>query len=204
MELVSEVPGDATRFSATDGFHTFRHWSELQHGTRGAAESRKVVPLSPDDSVEEEHTGLSLPVAKAHSAKKKAAKRSAPSGIAAPPPKRQCQAELQATVLARMEDFAGSLAALNVSRVALIPTPCSSSPAMCGIPAASRKPNSSALHEARTLRGVGVGTHRIRLSVKPPHAVHQKAMCLSANLSAFPKYLESSPRCWTSPEALAS
>ena len=84
---------------------------------------------------------------------RKAAKRSAPSGIAAPPPKRQCPAELQATTLAHMEEFAGRLAALEVSGVAPIPTPCSSSPAMLGIPAVSRKSSSPAQHEARTLHG---------------------------------------------------
>ena len=55
--------------------------------------------------------------------------------IAAPPPKRQCQAKLQATMLAHMEEFAGRLAALEVSGVAPTPTPCSACPAKLGIPA---------------------------------------------------------------------
>ena len=104
--------------------------------------------LSLAGSAEEEQAGSSLAVAKARSAKK-AATRSAPSGIAAPPPKRQCFAEVQATTLAHVEGCAGRLAALEVSGV----TPCSSSPAMLGIPAASRKSSSPALHEARTLLG---------------------------------------------------
>ena len=100
-----------------------------------------------------------------------AAKHPPSSGIAAPPPKRQCQAEFQATVLTHMEDFAGRLVALEVSG-APVPTPCSSSPAMLGIPAASRKTSSPALHEARILLGAGAGISRIRLPVKPARAVH--------------------------------
>ena len=38
---------------------------------------------------------------------------------------------------------------------------------MLGIPAASRKSSSPALHEARTLLGAGAGISRIRLLVKP-------------------------------------
>ena len=45
---------------------------------------------------------------------KKVAKRSPPSEIVAPPPRRQRQAEIQATVLARVEDFPRVLAALEV------------------------------------------------------------------------------------------
>ena len=42
---------------------------------------------------------------------------------------------------------------------------------MLGIPAASRKTSSPALHEARTLLGAGAGTGRIRLPVKPARVV---------------------------------
>ena len=60
-------------------------------------------------------------------------------GCGPPPPKRQSQADLQATMLARMEGFAGRLAALEVSGAAPIPTPCSSGLAMLGMHAASAK-----------------------------------------------------------------
>ena len=62
---------------------------------------KRLVLFTPG-FVEEERAGFSLPAAKARSAKK-AAKRLPPSGIAAPPPKRQCQADLQATMLAHVE-----------------------------------------------------------------------------------------------------
>ena len=84
--------------------------------------------MSLPGSAEEEHAGFSLPVAKEWCAKK-AAKRP-------PPPKRQCQAERQATMLAHMEEFVGRLAAFEVSGVAPIPTLSSTSPVMLGIPAA--------------------------------------------------------------------
>ena len=107
--------------------------------------------------------------------KKREAKRSAPSGIAAAPPKRKCQAEFQATMLAHMEEYAGPLASLQVSGVAPIPTRCSSSPSMLGIPAASRRSSSPALHEARTLLGAGVGSSSsIRLPVMSTRAVQPK------------------------------
>ena len=100
-------------------------------------------------SAEEEHAGLKVSQwSKARSAKK-AAKRPPPSGIAALPPERQCQAEFQATVLSQMEDFAGRLAALEVSGVTPIPTTRGSALAMLRIPAASRKTSGPTLHEAR-------------------------------------------------------
>ena len=42
-ETVSEVAGESTDSRQTDGYHTFRHWSALLHGTRDASVSRKVV-----------------------------------------------------------------------------------------------------------------------------------------------------------------
>ena len=51
--------------------------------------------------------------------------------------------------------------------------------AMLGIPAASRKSSSPALHEARTLLGAGAGISRIRLLVKPICAVPSKNRCAS-------------------------
>ena len=55
------------------------------------------------------------------------------------------------------------------------PTPCSLSPAMLGIPAASRKSSSPALHETRTLCGAGADISGIRLPVKPSRAVPPKS-----------------------------
>ena len=103
--------------------------------------------------------------------------------------KRQCRVEFQATVLAHMQEFAGRLAALEVSGVAPIPTPCSSSPAMLGIPAASRKSSSPALHEARTVLGAGAGISHIRPLSSQLARSHQKAMCVPAKLLTLPKYL---------------
>ena len=77
------------------------------------------------------------------------------------PPER-CRHQL--TMLAHMKEFACRLAALEVSGVAPIPTPCSSI-------LASRKSSSPALHEARTLLGAGAGFSRIRLPAKPTRAV---------------------------------
>ena len=57
-------------------------------------------------------------------------------------------------------EASGRLAALVVSGVAPVPTPCSSSPALLGIPAASRKGSSPASHEARTLLGAGARRHQ--------------------------------------------
>ena len=94
-----------------------------------------------------------------------------------PLPKRQCQVEFQATRLAHMEGFAGRLAALAVSGVAPIPTPCSSSPAVLGIRATSRKSSSPAL------LGAGARISRIRLLVKPTRAVTPKPLDLAEVLA---------------------
>ena len=109
------------------------------HGTRRV--------LSTHDPAEEEQISPSLP-AKAWSAKK-AAKCPARSRIAAPPPKRQCHAGFQATVLAH------GRCRWKVDR-----------PRCWGIPAVLSKTSSPALHEARTLLAARAGASRIRLPVK--------------------------------------
>ena len=63
------------------------------------------------------------------------------------------------------QDFAGRLVALEVRGVAPIKTPGGSDSALLGIPAASRKTSGPALHEARTLLGVGAEANRIRIPV---------------------------------------
>ena len=110
--------------------------------------------LSSTGSAEVEHVS-SLPVAKARSAKR-AAKRSPPSKIAAPP-KRQCQAEFQAIVLAHMEDLAGMLAAFEVRELR---------PFLLRAVMARRDGERKLLLEGRaapTLLGAGARSHRIRL-----------------------------------------
>ena len=126
-----------------DGYLTHPRWSFLRHGARGTAELKKAVCCRIPD-LRKKHARLSLPVAKARGGKKEA-KRPPPRGIVAPPPMRQCQAESQTTVLSHIEDFAGRLAALEVSGVAPIPTPRGPGPAMLGIPTASRKTSGPAL-----------------------------------------------------------
>ena len=79
-----------------------------------------------------------------------------------PPPKGQSQADLQATMFAHMEGFAGRLATLEVSGVAPIPAPCSSVPVMLGMHVASRKSGRPAPHEGRTLLRAGACISRIR------------------------------------------
>ena len=144
---------------------------------------RKLWSIPPSSAGEEQ----AVPVAKARSAKR-ATKRSAPSGIAAPLPKRQCQAELQATMSAHIEEFAGRLAALEVSGVAPTPTPCSSSPAMLGTPAASRN------HAAQRYTRLALCLEPARPSVAsvslPSRFAqsHRKPMCFPANLSTPSKY----------------
>ena len=149
----------------------------------------ETCALSPPGSSEEGHARLSFAVVKARSAKK-TENRSAPCGIAAPPPKRRCQAEFQATMLAHMEEFAGRLAALDVSGAAIIPTLCSSSRAMLGIPAASRKSSSPALHEARTLLGASACISCIRLIFKPTRAVPSKSDALHEVLTKLASVLD--------------
>ena len=120
-------------------------------GDEGCADVEETCAQSIPGSADEEQARLSFLVAKARSAKR-SANRSAPSGVAALPPKRQSQAEFQTTILTHMEGFAGGLAALEVCGAAPIPAPCNSCPATLGMPAASRKWARPALHEARTLR----------------------------------------------------
>ena len=107
LDSISEVPQGSIRFSPDGTASTCCMGRETRRNRRR---------LCPDSlgSAEEEHASLSLPVAKARSVKE-AGKRPAPSGIALLPPKRQRQAEFQATVLANVEDFAGRLATLEVS-----------------------------------------------------------------------------------------
>ena len=105
-----------------------------------------ICALSLPGSAEEGHVRLSFSVAKARSAKKKA-KRSAASGIAALPPKRQCQAEFQATMLERICCQAG--------RPRRQWSCAHSKPCDVGNPSASRKSSIPALQEARTLLGAG-------------------------------------------------
>ena len=71
--------------------------------------------------------------------------------------------------------------------------------AMLGSPAAQRKSSSSTLHEARTLLGANAVA-----PIRPPRRLarsQQRAMCLPANLSTLPKYLQSWPQFWTNPGA---
>ena len=173
-KLSPKYQGNPSGSRQTDGFPHIPFLVRIAAWDERYGRVEESCARSPPGSAEEEQVGLSLPVAKAESARK-AAKRPAPSGIAAPPPKRQCQAELQATMLAHMEEFARRLAVHEVSGVAPIPTPCSLSPAMLGIPAASRKSSSPALHETRTLCGAGADISRIRLPVKPSRAVPPKS-----------------------------
>ena len=120
--------------------------------------------LSTPGSAEEEHAILSLPAAKARGAKK-AAKR---------PPKRQCQAEIQATVLSHVEDFASSLAALEVSGVAPIPTRCGSCPVML-VEFPPLRARQVAQHYTRlALCLEQAQASRIRNPVKPVRAVPPK------------------------------
>ena len=136
MLVPSQVnPSDSRQ---KDGYHIFRRWSELLHGTKGAAGSRRLVHF--------------------RGGRTRRIKSSSGEGT-----------------VAHTEEFAGWLAALEVSGVAPIPTPCSLSFAMLGIPAASRKTSSSALHEAHTLHGADAGISRIRLPVKPTRAVSPKS-----------------------------
>ena len=86
-----------------------------------------------------------------------------------------------------LEEFAGRLAALEGSGVAPFPTPCSSNPAMLGIPAASRMSSSPALHEARTLLEAGAGISRTRVPVKPTRGVPPRSVVPPASLSTLPK-----------------
>ena len=88
----------------------------------------------------------------AHNAKR-IAKRSAPSGFVAPPPKRQSQADIQATMLTHIGWPPSKSVELR--------------PVMLGMHAASGKSGSPAFHEARTLLGAGACISRIRLFVKP-------------------------------------
>ena len=115
LEIVSEVPEEIhpilTRRTATTYNVVGPNCTAWDERCSGVDEG---CALSTPGSAEEEHASLSLPVAKARSAKR-AAKRSALSGIAAPLPMRRCQAEFQATMLTHMEEFAGRLAALEVS-----------------------------------------------------------------------------------------
>ena len=132
-------------------------------------------------SAEDEHASVSLPVAKARSARK-AAKQQPPSGIAALPPKRQCQAESQATVLAFIEAGRPPSKSGCSHPDALQFEPCD-----IGIPCCLAKDSSPALHEPRTTQASVAFVSRS----KPARAVSQKAMCLLANLSTLPKYLQS-------------
>ena len=151
----------------SDGYHTLRRWSALLRGLKDSAESRKAVRCLLAASAEEEQGRSEVFQRRRHGVRIRAAKRSAPSGIAAPPPTRQCQAEFQATMLAHMEEFAGRLAALEVSGVAPLPNTVQFEPFRCWrFLTASRKSSSPALREARTLLGASAVFSRIRLLVK--------------------------------------
>ena len=143
----------------TDG--RLPHVPSLVRAAAGDERCAQSIPRSANEG----QGRSSFPVAKTCSAKR-TAKRSAPSGIAAPP-KRQNQAELQTTMLAHMEGFAGTL---EVS--APIAAPCSSGGlALLRVTAASRKSASPTLHDARTLLGAFASVSRSRLPVKPVCAV---------------------------------
>ena len=130
LEIVSEVPEGSVRFSP-DGW--LPHLPSLVRtaawGERSVGVDEGCV-LSTPGSAEEERISLSLPVAKARR-----------EGLFEKP---ISEASRPSPMLTHMEDFAGWLAALEVSGVAPNPTLCSSSPAMLGIPAASRKQPSAA------------------------------------------------------------
>ena len=159
--IASDFEGQQdTIFEVLEGSVRFSPDGRLPHTLAGPAAAwderysgiEEGCVLSNPGSAEQEHACMSLADAKAPGAKK-AAKHPPPSGIAAPLSERQGQAEFQPTVLSHVEDFAGRLAALEVSEVAPIPTPRGSDPEMLGIPAASRKTCGPALHEARTQIG---------------------------------------------------
>ena len=101
-------------------------------------------------------------------------------------PRRQCQAELQATVLSHREDFAGRLAALEVSGVAPIPSrPCDAgnSLPLRARQAAQRYPRLAlCLEQAQGPAAFAFRSSQFARSL-------QKAICLLANLSTMPKYL---------------
>ena len=135
---------------------------------------------------------MSLPVAQARSAKK-TAKRSAPSGVAAPPPKRQCQAEFQATLLAHMEGFAGR----PRSRWSCAhSTPCSATPAIwrCMLLLESRAVPTHTLALCLECRSVA------SVSLSCQFAQSQKPMRLPANLDLAE--LAKPPSVLDRPEAL--
>ena len=169
LEVVSEVPGGSIGFSSDGRPPHFPSLVRIAAWDERCSVVEESCALSAPGSAEEEQAGSSLAVAKARSAKK-AAKRSAPSGIAAPPPKRQCQAEVQATMLAHVEECAGRLAALEASGVTPISTPCSSSPAMLGIPA------QRCTRLALCLEPVQASVAYVSLSSQLAQS-HQEAMC---------------------------
>ena len=143
--------------------HIFRLWSALLRGTRDAAEVEESCARSPPGSAEEEQVGLSLPVAKARRANNQRNVR------------RQAGSRpLLRSVNAKPNLLAGWPSTKSVELLPF-PTPCSLSPAMLGIPAASRKSSSPAPHETRTLCGAGADISRIRLPVKPSRAVPPKS-----------------------------
>ena len=91
LDVISEVTEESFRFLA-DG--RLPHIPSLIRAVAWEESCSGIdagCVLSPPCSAEEEHAGLSLPVAKARSAGK-AARRSPPSEVARPPPKHQCQA----------------------------------------------------------------------------------------------------------------
>ena len=104
-------------------------------------------------------------------------------------------------IVISQRDVAGRLAALEVSGVASVPTPCSTDPCDDG--------NSCCLAKDKqpsVTRGSRSAWSRCWHQSHPSSQLaqsHQKAKCLLANLSTLPKYLQSSQPFWTSPEAHA-
>ena len=137
--------------------------------------AQETCALSPPRSTEEGHARLSFSSGEGAECEKD----SAPSRTAAPAPKQQCSAEFQATLFPHMEEFARQAGSdSQVSGVAPIPTPCSSSPAMVGDSCCFAK-----VEQRMRYRKLAIclelvqGRGRIRLLVKPTRAVPPQSCC---------------------------
>ena len=155
-----------------DGYHVHSRWSELLHGTRDAAESTKAV-YRPHLAPRKKNTQVQVSQWRRRGVRKRqrsvhhqAESRPLRSVSANPNSRQQCSLTWEV-----------SLAGWPPSKsVDLLPFErlCSSSVAMLGISAASRKTSGPAVHEARTLLGANAGNSRTRLPVKPTRAVPPK------------------------------
>ena len=159
LEIITDVPAGATWFAPDGRLPHFPSSVWAAAGDERCGGVEETFPQSTAGSADEGQARLSFQFAKARSPKR-TAKRSASNSDVARLPKRQSQANLQATMLTYMEGFAGRLAALEVNGAAPIPTPYSSVPAMLGTHAAPRKWGSPALDNNSTQRKTQHSTTR--------------------------------------------